>query len=101
MNASLINNFDKVGNISTVDINQLNIAVRDFLYEGDITLTVPQAIELLDLDDPMSNNNRSKRAAYRDRFYPLTLWPSPVPFTIDSSIGKTELFIKKSIPQIR
>jgi hypothetical protein len=81
---SLIDTFDKVGEMS-IDINTLNVAVRDNLYEGDIKLTVNQAIELFESDN--EETNRGKRAAYRDRFYPLTLWTSPVPYTIDSSIG--------------
>ncbi|WKX90077.1 hypothetical protein Q1695_009148 [Nippostrongylus brasiliensis] len=67
------------------DIN-LNVGIGVALYQGDIVLTKEQSEEIL--DQIREVGNRSKRQAFRDRNYPMTIWPNrEVPYFFDLNAG--------------
>ncbi|KHJ95122.1 astacin [Oesophagostomum dentatum] len=58
---------------SVTDINEKSNGIAEILYQGDIVLTEQQAKEI---EDDIQNgvSKRSKRQAYKDYYYPRTIW---------------------------
>ncbi|VDM63822.1 unnamed protein product [Angiostrongylus costaricensis] len=52
------------------DINR-NANLSEYMYQADIILTLAQIEQIIENDE---NQERVRRQAYRDRFYPNTIW---------------------------
>ncbi|KAK6726177.1 hypothetical protein RB195_004478 [Necator americanus] len=67
-------------------ISQINkrTGMADILFQGDIVLTDDQANEITD-EIENEGKNRTKRQAYRDQWYPQTIWPDGVEYSFDPS----------------
>ncbi|WKX93938.1 hypothetical protein Q1695_011310 [Nippostrongylus brasiliensis] len=57
----------------TIDEINDKAGVEEALYQGDIVLTRVQTKEIV---NDIKGGNRTKRLAYRDNYYPKTLWPN-------------------------
>ncbi|CAJ0578339.1 unnamed protein product, partial [Mesorhabditis spiculigera] len=89
--------FRKLGN-NVAEVNE-NVGVAENLYKGDMALTDEQVQILLgDFVDEAttvptdSETIREKRQAYKDKYYPSTIWGKTFYYYFDSSLsaaGKT------------
>ncbi|CAI5451332.1 unnamed protein product [Caenorhabditis angaria] len=63
-------------------LHQINkkAGLNELLYQGDMVLTTDQITTILGSQDV-----RSKRQAYRDRYYPSTIWGTAVYYYYDST----------------
>uniref|UniRef100_A0A914E5X8 Metalloendopeptidase n=1 Tax=Acrobeloides nanus TaxID=290746 RepID=A0A914E5X8_9BILA len=69
-------------------ISSINDAVKEFMYQNDITLTEEQADALTD-DDDDDDKNRTKRQAQIGNGFPRNQWTvgQAIPYTFSSSIS--------------
>ncbi|KHJ95120.1 astacin [Oesophagostomum dentatum] len=69
---------------SVTDINEKSNGIAEVLYQGDIVLTEQQAKEI---EDDIQNGaaKRSKRQAFKDHFYPRTIWDKGLYYYFDDS----------------
>lgn len=60
--------------------------LADFLYQGDIVLTVEQADSFM--QSSSVDGDRRKRQAYVDlTYFPKTLWINPIAYRIDAGLS--------------
>ncbi|CAI4220889.1 unnamed protein product [Auanema sp. JU1783] len=64
--------------------------VTDFMYQGDIVLTSEQADQLIAESSAIADGDRRRRQAYRDIFYPKTIWGSTVYYFYDNTATSVE-----------
>ncbi|VDN37621.1 unnamed protein product [Cylicostephanus goldi] len=67
------------------NFGRLNRNFSNILYDGDIIISEKRLRELVDdIGSQQSGRKaRSKRWAYRDKFYPDTIWRTGIPYAFD------------------
>ncbi|KHJ95119.1 astacin [Oesophagostomum dentatum] len=72
---------------SILDINDNSHGIGEILYQGDMLLTEDQADEITN-DIRNGKNSRSKRQAYKDRYYPSTIWDQGLSYYFDTTASE-------------
>ncbi|KAK6725855.1 hypothetical protein RB195_004277 [Necator americanus] len=70
--------------------------ISELLYQGDMVLTRTQAEEIVN-EIKNNGNARSKRQAYRDRWYPITVWTKGVNYFFHQNATEDRIGVFKGV----
>ncbi|KAK6725861.1 hypothetical protein RB195_004281 [Necator americanus] len=87
---------DEKNTDETIEKANEESGISELLYQGDIVLTRVQAEEIVEEIKHDAGTQRSKRQAYRDRWYPITVWTNGVNYFFhqNATHGTRSIFLK-------
>ncbi|KAK6725862.1 hypothetical protein RB195_004281 [Necator americanus] len=88
---------DEKNTDETIEKANEESGISELLYQGDIVLTRVQAEEIVEEIKHDAGTQRSKRQAYRDRWYPITVWTNGVNYFFHQNATEDRIGVFKGV----